>query len=256
MPLIGDDDRAQQLLTHYRPPPVIGGCSQAVWLGDGGPALVRNYDFSLDIVSDRFELTSWSRRKVIAKAQRPWGGCLDGMNEDGLVASMTFGGSPAMGRGFSAILMLRYAPETCRSVYEATSALCRIPIAQSHNVTLLDRSGAYATIFLGPDRKPAVTVDQVCTNHQERVVWPEHGAISRTVERRAALARQLAKPDLTLGQLVKTFLEPPIYSRWIGSPTVYTAVYRPTARETLAPAHRSVRARRVHPRLWRPRAII
>jgi predicted choloylglycine hydrolase len=30
---------------------------------------------------------------VIAKAQRPWGGCLDGMNDDGLVASLTFGGS-------------------------------------------------------------------------------------------------------------------------------------------------------------------
>jgi predicted choloylglycine hydrolase len=147
-------------------------------------ALCRTDHSSLDIVSDRFELTSLSRRKVIAKAQRPWGGCLDGMNEDGLVASLTFGGSPAMGCGFSAILMLRYVLETCHSVNEATSAICRIPIAQSHNVTLLDRSGAYATVFLGPDRKPAVTADQVCTNHQERVVWPEHGAMSRTVARR------------------------------------------------------------------------
>jgi predicted choloylglycine hydrolase len=198
--LVGDDDRAHQLLSHCRPPPIIGGCSQAVWLGDGGPALVRNYDFALDIVSDRFELSSWSGRKVISKAQRPWGGCLDGMNEDGLVASMTFGGSPVMGRGFSAILMLRYALETCRSVAEATTALSRIPIAQSHNVTLLDQSGAYATLFLGPNRAPAVTADQVCTNHQERVIWPEHGAISRTVERREALARQLAEPNLTLEQ--------------------------------------------------------
>ena len=129
--LVGDDDRAHQLLSHYRPPPAVGGCSQAVWLGEGGPALVRNYDFALDIVSDRFELTSWSGRNVIAKAQKPWGGCLDGMNENGLVASMTFGGSPVMGRRFSAILMLRYALETCRSVDEATLALCRIPIAHA-----------------------------------------------------------------------------------------------------------------------------
>src|SRR5436190_8677295 len=83
--LVGDDTRAHQILSHYRPPPIIFGCSQTVWLGDGGPALVRNYDFSLDIVSDRFEATSWAGRKVIAKAQRPWGGCLDGMNKDGLV---------------------------------------------------------------------------------------------------------------------------------------------------------------------------
>jgi predicted choloylglycine hydrolase len=228
--LVGDDALAHQILSHYRPPPVVFGCSQAVWLGDAGPALVRNYDFSLDIVSDRFEATSWSGRKVIAKAQRPWGGCLDGMNEEGLVASCTFGGSPAKGLGFSVILMLRYVLETCRRVDEAIAALSRIPIAQSHNVTLLDCSGAYATLFLGPDRVPAVTADRVCTNHQERLVWPEHGAMSRTVERHETLAHQLAEPGLTLDRLVESLLAPPLYSRWIGSPTVYTAVYRPAER--------------------------
>jgi predicted choloylglycine hydrolase len=76
---------------------------------------------------------------VIAKAQRPWGGCLDGMNEDGLVVSNTFGGSPAKGRGFSIILMLRYVLETCRRVDEAIVALSRIPIAQSHNARIIRR---------------------------------------------------------------------------------------------------------------------
>src|SRR5262245_4126099 len=71
--LVGNDDLPRQMLSHYRPPPVIGACSQAVWFADGGPALVRNYDFDLDVVSGRFEVTSWSGRKVIAKAQRPWG---------------------------------------------------------------------------------------------------------------------------------------------------------------------------------------
>ena len=46
-------------------------------------------------------------------------GCLDGMNEDGLVASLTAGGSFARGPGFSVILMLRYVLETCRGVDEA-----------------------------------------------------------------------------------------------------------------------------------------
>ena len=225
--LVGDDDRAHQILSQYRPPPLVGGCSQAVWLGDGGPALVRNYDYALDVVSDRFEATSWAGCKVIAKAQRPWGGCLDGMNEHGLVASCTFGGSPAMGQGFSIILMLRYALEVCRHVDDAIAALSRVPIAQSHNVTLLDRTGAYATLFLGPDRRPAVTTYQVCTNHQEQVVWPEYGARSRTLERREALARMLADPGMTLDRLAENFLDAPLYSRRIGSPTVYTAVYRP-----------------------------
>jgi predicted choloylglycine hydrolase len=192
--------------------------------------LVRNYDFDLQVVSDRFEASSWSGRKVIAKAQRPWGGCLDGMNEDGLVASCAFGGSPAIGLGFSIILMLRYVLETSTRVDEAIAALSRIPIAQSHNVTLLDRSGSFATVFLGPDRAPAVTADRVCTNHQEQVVWAQHGAMSRTVERREALVRLLGEPDLTLDALVEGFLASPLYSRRIGSPTVYTAIYRPIER--------------------------
>ena len=226
--LVGDDDLAHRMLSHYRPPPVIGGCSQAVWLEDDGPALVRNYDFPLDIVSDRFEATSWSGRKVIAKAQRPWGGCLDGMNEDGLVASATFGGSRAEGRGFSVILMLRYVLESCRGVAEAIAALNRIPIALSQNVTLLDRSGAYATLFLGPDRAPAVSRVRACTNHQETVAWPEHATMARTVERQQALLEALDDPAMTLAELIARFLEPPLYSRRTRSPTVYTAVYRPT----------------------------
>lgn len=56
--LVGDDDLAHRILSHYRPPPVISGCSQAVWLGDEGPALVGNYDNPLAVVSDRFEATS------------------------------------------------------------------------------------------------------------------------------------------------------------------------------------------------------
>ncbi|MBN9263304.1 MAG: hypothetical protein J0I75_01845, partial [Hyphomicrobium sp.] len=109
----------------------------------------------------------------------------------------------------------------------AVSALSRIPIAQSQNVTLLDRSGAYATLFLGPDRVPAVTADRFCTNHQEAVVWPEHGAMSRTLERHDALVRLLAQPGMNLDRLVESLLAPPLYSRRAGSPTVYTAVYRP-----------------------------
>lgn len=225
--LVGNDDRAHQVLSQYRPPPIVSGCSQAVWLGEGGPALIRNYDFPLDVVSNHFEATCWSGRKVIAKAQRPWSGCLDGMNEDGLAASVTFGGSPAIGCGFAVILLVRYVLETCRHLDEAIAALCRIPIAQSHNVTLLARSGAYATLFLGPDRAPGVTADRVCTNHQEQIVWLEHAAMSRTVERRAVLTRLLTKPDLTLCRLVQSFLEPPLYSRRVVFPTVYTAVYYP-----------------------------
>ena len=69
-----DDDLAPQIISQYRPPPLQHGCTQAVWLGDDGPALVRNYDFPLNIVSDHFESTRWFGREVISKGQRPWGG--------------------------------------------------------------------------------------------------------------------------------------------------------------------------------------
>lgn len=223
--LVGDDDLAHRILSHYRPPPVAGGCSQAVWLGDGGPALVRNMDFSLDMVTDRFELSSWSGRRVIAKAQRPWGGCLDGMNEDGLVASLTLGGSFAQGLGFSIILMLRYVLETCRRADEAIVVLSRIPVALSHNVTLLDRSGAYATLFLGPDRAPAVSRVPVCANHQE--ISPKPGMRNRSLDRLQTMLRALEDPVVTLPELISRFLEPPLYARRAGFTTAYTAVYRP-----------------------------
>ncbi len=225
--LVGDDDLAHRMLSHYRPPPLISGCSQAIWLGEGGPALVRNYDFSLDVVSDRFELTSWSGRQVIAKAQRPWGGCLDGMNEDGLVASLTFGGSQAQGLGFSIILMLRYVLETCRRVDQAVAALSRIPVALSQNVTLLDKSGAYATLFLGPGRMPAVSPVRACTNHQDMVASPGLAAIDNSAIRQQALLAALDVPAMTLPKLIERFFEPPLYSLRKAFTTAYTAVYRP-----------------------------
>jgi predicted choloylglycine hydrolase len=225
--LMGDDALAHAIISHYRPAVETAGCSQAIWTGPGGPALIRNYDYPLDTVSDRFEQTRWFGRTVICKAQRPWGGCLDGMNEDGLAASITFGGSLARARGFSIILMLRYVLETCRRVDEAVAALTRIPVALSHNVTLLDASGVHATLFLGPDRAPAVGTQLLCTNHQERVVSPEHAVRSRTVERFDALAALLREPGMTLDRLVECFLTSPLYSRRSASPTVYTAVYRP-----------------------------
>lgn len=223
--LVGDDDFAHRVLSHYRPPPVAHGCSQAIWLGDGGPALIRNYDFPLDIVTGRFELTAWSGRRVIASAQRPWGGCLDGMNEDGLVASLTHGGGSAQGLGFAIILMLRYVLETCSRVDEAVAALCRIPVAQSQNVMLLDRQGDCATVFLGPGRAPAITRNRTCTNHQE-VAPPGSG----TGLRQQALQATLDRPDTTLTTLTGHLLEAPLYSRRPGFTTVYSAVYRPSER--------------------------
>lgn len=238
--LAGDDPLSAQLISQYRPPPLLHGCTQAVWLGAGGPALVRNYDFPLNVVSDHFQSTRWLGREVISKAQRPWGGCLDGMNADGLVASVTFGGRPAQGAGFSIILIARYVLETCSRLSEAVDALRRIPVALSQNVTILDKTGAYATVFLSPDRAPSVSHAPVCANHQDPVdadaLTP---ALSRSVRRQRAALRTL-EAGASLAQLQETFFAEPLYSRDVSSPTVYTAVYRPAelAVDYLWPGHR------------------
>lgn len=220
--LVGDDDLAHRILSHYRPPPLISGCTQVIWLGRGGPALVRNYDYPLDLVTGRIESSAWFGHEVIAKTQRPWGGLTDGMNEHGLVASLTFGGREVQGRGFSIILMLRYVLETCRRVDEAIKALSRIPIAVSQNVTLLDRSGDYAILFLGPDREPAISRIKVCTNHQETP-----GIVADSVERQEIVLAALADPGMSLNTLARLFLTSPLYSWRAASTTAYTAVYRP-----------------------------
>lgn len=225
--LVGDDEFAHRVLSHYRPPPIVFGCAQAVWLGAEGPALVRNYDFAPDVVSEGFESSSWFGREVIAKSQRPWGGCLDGMNDRGLVASVTFGGSYAQGLGFSVILLARYVLETCDSVEAGLAALRRIPIAMSQNVTLLDGTGAYATVFLGPDRAPGVSRVPVCTNHQDTAASLVAASTNGTIERQQAALSAMEAPGATLAELTRTFFEPPLYRREPRSPTVYTAVYRP-----------------------------
>jgi len=228
--LVGEDDLAAQILSQYRPRPLPHGCTQAVWVGDDGPALVRNYDFPLDVVSDHFESTRWFGREVISKGQRPWGGCLDGMNADGLVASVTYGGSPVPGLGFSIILIVRYVLETCSQVSEAVAALCRIPVALSQNVTVLDKTGAYATVYLSPERAPVVSRTPVCANHQDPglAVGPSAG-LARSMERQQAALATLESSGATLAKLVEAFLAAPIYSRDASSPTVYSAVYRPAS---------------------------
>jgi predicted choloylglycine hydrolase len=233
--LIGDDELGHRMLSHYRPAARPQGCSQAVWLGPDGPALVRNYDYPLPIITGRIELSAWSRRRVIAMAQRPWGGCLDGMNDDGLVASCTLGGLARRGVGFAIILLLRYVLETCGTVGEAVAALCRIPVTQLHNVTVLDGTGAYATVFLGPRREPAVTRLRACTNHQERVSPASGSALRQRV-----LDDALSAPSGTLAQLTALFFALPLYSRKAAFTTAYTAVYRPAERRVdyLWPGHR------------------
>jgi predicted choloylglycine hydrolase len=226
--LAGGDELAARFLSLYRPPGFVVGCSQGAWTGDGGPVLVRNYDYPADRAEGLVYSTAWTGRRVIGMSDCLWG-LLDGVNDAGLAASLTFGGRRAVGDGFGIPLVIRYLLETCETVGEARAALARIPVHAAQNVTLLDRSGAYVTAYLSPDREPEFRDVPAATNHQRRDDWPDYARAVRTFERERYVLELLGAPEATRDRFVEAFLEPPLYSTAFSSGfgTIYTAAYFP-----------------------------
>ena len=226
--LAGGDELAARLLTFYRPPGFIVGCSQGAWTRDP-PMLVRNYDYPASRLEGIVYLTKWSSRRVIGMSDCLWG-LLDGINDAGLAASLTFGGRRDVGDGFAISLVLRYLLETCDTVEHAREALARIPVHAPQNVTLLDRSGNFVTAYLGPGRAAEFHDVAATTNHQGKVEWPEYARAIRTVERERCVRALLSDPELTSAQFVAAFLDPPLhntdYAQGFG--TIYTAAYHVT----------------------------
>jgi predicted choloylglycine hydrolase len=224
--LAGGGDLAARLLSLYRPPGFIVGCSQGAWTR-GEPLLVRNYDYPADRLEGIVSLTRWSERQVIGMSDCLWG-LLDGMNDRGLAVSLTFGGRPDVGDGFAIPLVVRYVLETCDDVSAAREALARIPVHAPQNLTLLDRSGAYLTAYVGPGREPRFVDVAATTNHQGVVEWPEYAEAIRSEERERCVIELL---DEDRERFEAAFLEPPLHStaHARGFGTLYTAAYEPAS---------------------------
>lgn len=224
-------DYAARFLGMYGPPPYLMGCSQAVWPGSP-PLLVRNYDYLPDLLEGVILKTAWNGREVIATSDCLWG-VLDGINECGLAVSLTFGGRRVVGEGFGVPLLLRYVLEFCETTADAVEALIRIPTHMAYNVTVLDRSGAFKTVFVAPDRAAVARDVAVATNHQEDVEWHQHARATRTIERERFLKFRLRRSHGDAETLVRAFLHSPVYSTAYarGFGTLYTAVLRPASGE-------------------------
>jgi predicted choloylglycine hydrolase len=226
--LAGGDPLAARFLSMYRPPAFVVGCSQAAFSGDGGPMLVRNYDYPVSRLEGIVYLSAWTGRRVIGMSDCLWG-LLDGINDAGLAASLTFGGRPAVGDGFGIPIVMRYVLETCDTVEQACDAFMRIPVHAAQNITLLDGDGDLATVRVGPDRAPELLNTPVATNHQHIDDWPAYAREVRSVEREQRLLELMRAPRMSEDRLVRAFLRPPLYraafSRGLG--TVYTAAYLP-----------------------------
>ena len=141
--LAGGGDVAARMLSLYRPPPYLSGCSQAA-IAAPEPVLVRNYDYAPSRFEGVVQSTAWGKHRVIGMSDCLWG-LLDGMNDAGLVVSLTFGGRRVLGDGFGIPVVVRYLLETCSTVAEARAALGKVPVNLAHNLTLVDLAGEAAT---------------------------------------------------------------------------------------------------------------
>jgi predicted choloylglycine hydrolase len=234
---------AAQFLTGYQPPAYLVNCSQAVLL-DEEPVLMRNYDLSPDLSENLVTQSDWLGQDIIGTNECLWG-LDDGMNKSGLSASVTFGGSNKVGKGFGIPFIMRYLLQTCDNVKQAIRVLQRVPSHMAYNVTLLDRQGAFATVMVAPEQTAIVTRERCITNHQAQVIWPQQATFSRTRERKQFLDDLLARGKVNEQQLRDAFLAVPLlstdYPQQFG--TVYTAVYKPLS-ETMSyhwPAERAWR---------------
>jgi predicted choloylglycine hydrolase len=171
--------------------------------------------------------TSWGGRRVLGMLDCLWG-LLDGVNDAGLAVSLTFGGRPQAGQGFGIPLVIRYVLQTCTTAEDAVRALRRIPVHMSYNVTVLDRAGRRATVYLAPDRPAHATSRAVATNFQGKVEWAPYAAAIRTVERQERL-EELLRAGADAASVVAALLRPPLYATRFGEGfgTLYTAEYRP-----------------------------
>jgi predicted choloylglycine hydrolase len=188
--------------------------------------LVRNYDYPVSRLEGIVYRTAWTGRDVIGMSDCLWG-LLDGVNDAGLAVSLTFGGRREVGDGFAIPLVVRYLLETCETVDAARAAIERIPVHAAQNLTMLDRSGAFVTAYVGPGRPPRFRDVAATTNHQETIDWPEYARAIRSEERERCVLDLLADDGMTRERFIASFLEPPLrntdYAQGFG--TIYTAAY-------------------------------
>ncbi len=225
--LAGGSDQIARFLSLYCPTPYIAGCSQAVWTR-GEPFLIRNYDFHPALWEATVLHTCWNGRRVVSMCDCLWG-ALDGMNDAGLAVSLAFGGREIVGDGFGVALILRYILEFCESSSEAVAVLRRIPCHMAYNVTVLDKTGQYATVFISPDRSPVVLKRAIATNHQGSIDWPEHALATASVDREHVMSARLHDEQETRERFASRFLEPPLFQGWQRQAwkTLYTATLLP-----------------------------
>jgi predicted choloylglycine hydrolase len=228
--LAGGGDLEARLLSLYCPTPYLSGCSQAVWTRYN-PILVRNYDYDPTLSEGMILKSNWHGTQVIASTDCLWG-VLDGMNEHGLIVSLSFGGREEIGEGFGIPLILRYILEFCKTTEEAVWVLCRIPTHMAYNVTLLDATYQVTTVEVSPTNPPVISHKPLAVNHQGDFELTNYAVFSKSYQRHQALIEKLHDPYISIESFIHAFEYAPLWASNYdeGFGTLYTAVYNPTLR--------------------------
>lgn len=229
--LAGGGDHAARFLSHYCPPPLFRGCSQAVYLKDE-PVIVRNYDYSPYVFDGLVMRSHLDKVPVIAMIDC-MSGVLDGMNQHGLAVSMSFGGVEAFGEGFGITILLRYILEYATNVSEAVELVKDIPVHGTYNVTLLDKQANFSTLMIAPDKATREIPTAVATNHQQLGAWPLYEEKVQTAARYDYLYATIESQLDTADSFALKFLQLPLYHNRFASGfgTLYTAAYYPGRNE-------------------------
>jgi len=225
--LAGGGDHAARFLAQYCPPPLFRGCSQAIYHADEA-VLVRSYDYSPYVFDGLLMRSRFAERRVIAMLDC-MSGALDGINDDGLAVSMSFGGREEFGDGFGVTLLLRYLLEFAGDVGEATELIRRVPVQGAYNIMLLDRAGAFETVEIAAGHEPRFVGSRVATNHQKGSHWPLYEEKVFTHARHQHLHNVIADHEHTAWAFTREFLQFPLYQNRFahGFGTLYDAAFYP-----------------------------
>jgi len=225
--LAGGGDHAARFLSQYCPPPLFRGCSQAVYHADEA-VMVRSYDYSPYLFDGLVMRSKFGQRRVIAMLDC-MSGVLDGINEDGLAVSMSFGGRKEFGQGFGISILLRYLLEFAGDVKEACELIKRVPVQGAYNIMLLDRETKFETVELDADRAPEFIGSRVATNHQADSSWPIYEEKVFTHARFQHLHKVTADRLHSAQAFAREFLQFPLYhTRFArGFGTLYDAAFYP-----------------------------
>jgi len=225
--LAGGGDHAARFLAQFCPPPLFRGCSQAIYRADE-TVMVRSYDYSPYVFDGLLMRSKFGERRVIGMLDG-MSGLLDGLNDDGLAVSLSFGGREEFGDGFGIALVLRYLLEFAGDVDEACALLRRIPVQGAYNIMLLDAAGNSKLAVVAADRDTEFTDQPVATNHQADSHWPLYEEKVLTRERFQLLDEITVALPYSAHEFSRQFLLPPLYhSRFArGFGTLYDAAFYP-----------------------------